>query len=288
MLELAERKGVSLPYDTVEEVARAYDFDCLQDFLDLYFLGMSVLINERDFFELTSAYLEKVAGQGVTHAEIFFDPQAHTDRGVAFETVLNGICDALEVGHREYGITSKIILCFLRHLPEEHAFEALSSACRHKEYIFGVGLDSTEMGIPPSTFSRVFSEARKEGFVPVAHAGEEGPAEYVREALDELQIERVDHGNRALDDPELVVRLARQQTPLTMCPISNYRLKGIPSLEASPVKKALDAGLLVTVNSDDPSYFGGYISENYKAVHDALDLSETDLIKLANRRQASP
>jgi adenosine deaminase len=287
MLELAKRNGVSLPYETVEEVERAYNFDCLQDFLDLYYLGMSVLVHERDFFDLTAAYLGKIAGQGVTHAEIFFDPQAHTDRGIAFETVLGGICGALEAGHREHGVTSKLIMCFLRHLPEEQAFEALSCACRHKQHIFGVGLDSSEKGIPPSTFSRVFAEARKEGFVPVAHAGEEGPAEYVREALDDLRVERVDHGNRALDDPELVARLARQQTPLTMCPISNYRLKGIPSLAASPVKTALDAGLLVTVNSDDPSYFGGYIAENYKAVHEALGLAETDLVRLAKNSFAA-
>ena len=281
MLALAGRNKVELPYSSVEEVRKAYEFNCLQDFLDLYFLGMSVLINERDFHDLTMAYLQKVSTQGVVHVEIFFDPQAHTDRGVAFETVLGGICSALENGYREFGITSKLIMCFLRHLPEEQAFEALSCACRHKEHIFGVGLDSAETGNPPSTFSRVFAEARKEGFVPVAHAGEEGPAEYVAEALDELQIERVDHGNHALDDPDLVARLARQQTPLTMCPISNFRLKGIPSLEASPVKTALDAGLLVTLNSDDPAYFGGYINENYKAVHDALDLSENDLVTLA-------
>ncbi len=281
MLALARRNKVELPYASAEEIRKAYEFDCLQDFLDVYYLGMSVLINEQDFHDLTFAYLEKVSAQGVTHVEIFFDPQAHTERGIAFDTVVDGICSGLEAGHREFGITSKLIMCFLRHLPEEQAFEALSCACKHKDRIFAVGLDSSENGHPPSKFSRVFAQARREGFVPVAHAGEEGPAAYVAEALDDLRVERVDHGNRALDDPDLVARLVRQQTPLTMCPLSNLRLKGIPSLEASPVKTALDAGLLVTVNSDDPSYFGGYINDNYKAVRKALGLDENDVVTLA-------
>ncbi len=281
MLALAKRNNVELPYDSVEDVREAYQFENLQDFLDLYYLGMSVLIHERDFHDLTYAYLEKVAGQGVTHVEIFFDPQGHTERGVAFETVLDGISSGLEAGRNDFGITSKLIMCFLRHLPEDEAFDALECACRSKEQIFGVGLDSSEKGHPPSKFSRVYAEARREGFVPVAHAGEEGPAEYVTEALDDLKVRRVDHGNRALDDPALVTRLAQEQTPLTMCPLSNLRLKGILSLEASPVKKALDAGLLVTVNSDDPSYFGGYIGENYKAVQQALNLSAADVVALA-------
>ena len=281
MLDLATRNKVALPYGSVEEVREAYDFDCLQDFLDVYFLGMSVLVGERDFHDLTVAYLEKVAAQGVRHVEIFFDAQAHTGRGIAFETVLDGICSGLEAGRRDFAITSKLILCFLRHLPEALAFETLASARRHREHIFGVGLDSTEIGNPPLKFSRVFAEAREAGFVAVAHAGEEGPASYVAEALDALGIERLDHGNRALDDPALVARLVRQQTPLTMCPMSNFRLKVIPSLKSCPVKTALDAGLLVTVNSDDPSYFGGYINQNYKAVRHALDLAETDMVGLA-------
>ena len=281
MLALAKRNKVELPYSSAEEIRKAYEFDCLQDFLDVYYLGMSVLINERDFHDLTFAYLKKVSAQGVRHVEIFFDPQAHTERGIAFETVVDGISSGLESGLREFGITAKLIMCFLRHLPEEQAFEALSCACRHKDRIFAVGLDSSEKDHPPSKFSRVFAEARQEGFVPVAHAGEEGPAAYVAEALDDLRVERVDHGNRALDDPGLVARLVRQQTPLTMCPLSNLRLKGIPSLEASPVKTALDAGLLVTVNSDDPSYFGGYINDNFKAVREALGLDENDIITLA-------
>ncbi|SLN52729.1 Adenine deaminase [Roseovarius albus] len=287
MLELAKRNGVELPYASVEEVAKAYEFDCLQDFLDLYYQGMSVLLTERDFYDLTWAYLVRVHADRLTHVELFFDPQAHTDRGVAFETVLAGITQALEDAKKEFGITSKLIMCFLRHLPEEEAFEALECACKHKDHIFGVGLDSSEQGHPPEKFARVFEAARKEGFTPVAHVGEEGTAENVRDALDLLKIERVDHGNHALDDAALTKRLADQQTPLTMCPISNWRLKGIPSLSASPVKKALDAGLLVTVNSDDPSYFGGYLNDNYRAVVEHLDVTEQDVVTLAKNSFAA-
>ena len=281
MLALAKRNNIKLPYDGVEGVRAAYEFDCLQDFLDLYYMGMSVLVTEQDFHDLTWAYLERVYADGLTHVEMFFDPQAHTDRGIKFDTVLGGIVSALDKAQTELNISSKLIMCFLRHLPEEEAFEALECACKNKEHIYGVGLDSSEAGHPPEKFARVFEEARDEGFVPVAHVGEEGTAENVKDALDILKIERVDHGNHAFDDPTLIKRLAKQQTPLTMCPISNWRLKGIPSLAASPVKKALDAGLLVTVNSDDPSYFGGYLNDNYRAVHDALDLNENELITLA-------
>ncbi len=287
MLALAKRNGVTLPYATVEDVRAAYDFENLQDFLDVYYLGMSVLVTERDFYDLTLAYLEKVHGQGVRHAEIFFDPQAHTERGVSFETALGGIRSALDEAGRAMGITSRLIMCFLRHLPEEAAFEALECACRHKDAIYAVGLDSSEAGFPPSNFSRVFAEARAAGFVPVAHAGEEGPAAYVEAALDDLQVARVDHGNRALDDAALTARLAREQTPLTMCPLSNLRLKGIPALNASPVKRALDAGLLVTVNSDDPSYFGGYVNDNYLGIYEALDLTPGDLVALAKNSFAA-
>ena len=287
MLALAKRNGVELPYSTVEEVRAAYEFDCLQDFLDVYYLGMSVLLTEQDFHDLTWAYLTRVHADGLTHVEMFFDPQAHTDRGVAFETVLGGIVSALEQAEREMGITSKLILCFLRHLPEEEAFGALDCACKHKEHIFGVGLDSSERGHPPAKFERVFAAAREAGFVPVAHVGEEGTAQNVREGLDLLKIERVDHGNRALDDPALTRRLAEQQTPLTMCPISNWRLKGIPTLADSPVKRALDAGLLVTVNSDDPSYFGGYLNDNYRAVHEHLGLDEAEIVTLAKNSFAA-
>lgn len=287
MLGLAKRNNIALPYDNVEEIRAAYEFDGLQDFLDLYYAGMSVLIEERDFHDLTWAYLEKMADQGVAHVEVFFDPQGHTDRGIAFETVLGGIVSALEQGRSEFGITSKLIMCFLRHLPEEQAFEALHSACRHKDHIHAVGLDSGEAGNPPANFARVYEAARKEGFLAVAHAGEEGPAAYVADALDILKVSRVDHGNHALDDPALIARLVREKIPLTMCPLSNLRLKGIASMAAHPVKTALEAGLLVTVNSDDPSYFGGYINANYEAVTDALGLSPGDIVTLAKNSFAA-
>ena len=287
MLALAKRNGIDLPYASVEEIRAAYEFDGLEDFLDLYYAGMSVLVEEQDFHDLTWAYLETVTDQGVTHVEIFFDPQAHTDRGVAFETVLGGIAGALETGARELGITSRLIMCFLRHLPEEQAFDALHSACRHKDHILAVGLDSGEAGNPPANFARVYAAARAEGFIAVAHAGEEGPAEYVADALDLLKVSRVDHGNHALDDPALVARLARDRTPLTMCPLSNLRLRGIDRLADHPVKRAMDAGLLVTVNSDDPSYFGGYINDNYRAVADALGLSAGDIVTLAKNSFAA-
>ncbi len=281
MLALATRNGIELPYASVAEVRAAYEFNNLQDFLDVYYQGMSVLIEERDFYDLTWAYLEKVHGQGVRHVEIFFDPQAHMERGVAFETALGGITSALETAHKEMGMSSKLIMCFLRHLPEEAAFEALKCACKHKEHIFGVGLDSSEAGRPPELFSRVFAEARAQGFVPVAHAGEEGPAAYVTTALDDLKVQRVDHGNRAFEDPALIARMVRDQTPLTMCPLSNLRLRGIESLDQHPIKKALQAGLLATVNSDDPSYFGGYVNDNYKQVAKAVGLDANEIVQLA-------
>lgn len=281
MLTLARRNHVDLPYADVEDVARAYQFDCLQDFLDLYYQGMSVLLTEQDFHDLTWAYLEKVHADNARHVEIFFDPQGHTERGVAFEIVLNGIASALEAGCREMGISSRLIMCFLRHLSEDEAFGALEQARKSKEHIFGIGLDSSEIGHPPSKFARVFAAARAEGFIPVAHAGEEGPAAYVAEALDLLKVTRIDHGNRALDDPALTRRLAELQIPLTMCPLSNLRLKVVPSMGQCPVKQALDAGLMVTVNSDDPSYFGGYLNDNYRAVHNHLALNEAEIITLA-------
>ena len=287
MLALAKRNKIDLPYASVKDVQAAYAFNNLQDFLDVYYQGMSVLIETRDFYDLTWAYLEKVHGDGVRHVEIFFDPQAHMERGVSFETVLGGITSALETAHKEMGISSKLIMCFLRHLPEEAAFEELDCACKHKEHIFGVGLDSSEAGHPPEKFSRVFAEARKQGFTPVAHAGEEGPAAYVKTALDDLQVQRVDHGNRAFEDPALIARMVRDQTPMTMCPLSNLRLRGIERLDQHPVKKALKAGLLTTINSDDPSYFGGYINDNYKQVAKAVGLDAQDIVQLAKNSYAA-
>jgi adenosine deaminase len=281
MMELAARNNVPLPYATVEEVRAAYQFSCLQDFLDVYYLGMSVLVTEKDFFDLTWAYLEKVHSQRVTHVEIFFDPQGHTERGVSFDTALGGITSALERGEKDMGITSKLIMCFLRHLPEDSAFETLAAACRCKEQIFGVGLDSSEKGHPPAKFARVYGEARQAGFTPVAHAGEEGPADYVIEALDVLKIERIDHGNRALEDPALVARIADSGMAMTVCPLSNLRLGVIDDMKQHPLKQMLDAGICATVNSDDPSYFGGYVNENYLAVQAALGLDAGDITLLA-------
>jgi adenosine deaminase len=216
MMTLAHRNGVTLPYASVEAIRQAYRFGSLQDFLDLYYTGMSVLRERQDFFDLAFAYLEKAAEQNVTHVEIFFDPQGHTNRGVTFDTVLSGLTDALDKGRRDFGITAKLIMCFLRHLPEEQAFDTLQHACRCKDHIFAVGLDSTETGHPPAKFARVFAEARKQGFVPVAHAGEEGPPDYVTEAMDVLQIQRIDHGNRAMEDPALVVRIVSERLPMTI------------------------------------------------------------------------
>jgi adenine deaminase len=281
MLALAQRNGVALPYAGVEAIREAYRFGSLQDFLDLYYIGMSVLLTRQDFFDLAFAYLQQVASQAVTHVEVFFDPQGHTERAVSFDTVLSGLTDALDKGRREFGITSKLIMCFLRHLPEEQAFDTLQQACRCKDHIFGVGLDSTEKNNPPSKFARVFAEARKHGFVPVAHAGEEGPSAYVCEAIDILQVRRIDHGNRALEDPALVTRIAREQIPLTVCPLSNRALQTCPDLALHPLKRMLAAGLLVTVNSDDPAYFGGYVSENFVAVQEALSLTKNDIAALA-------
>ena len=277
MMELAQRNGVALPYATIEEVRQAYDFNCLQDFLDLYYQGMSVLRTEADFFDLTWAYLARVHAQNVTHVEIFFDPQGHTDRGIAFETVLDGIWSALERARTELGITSKLIMCFLRHLSEDAAFETLQQALPHKDRIFGVGLDSSENGHPPAKFANVFKAAIREGFIPVAHAGEEGPPDYVREALDVLGVARIDHGNRAMEDPDLMARLSGSEMTLTVCPLSNLRLCVVEDLKEHPLRRMLQAGIRATVNSDDPAYFGGYMTENFAAVAEALDLTREEI-----------
>ena len=277
MFELAQRNTVALSFDTVADVRRAYDFGNLQDFLDIYYQGMSVLQTERDFHDLTWAYLQRIASQNVLHTEIFFDPQGHTERGVKFETVLYGISAALEEGQKRLGITSRLIMCFLRHLSEQAAFDTLELALHHKDRIVGVGLDSSELGHPPSKFRNVFRKARDEGFRVVAHAGEEGPPEYVWEALDLLRVNRVDHGNRALEDDELVKRLVDERVALTVCPLSNLKLCVVNDLRDHPLRKMLDLGLKATINSDDPSYFGGYMNENFIQVAQALALSESHL-----------
>ena len=281
MFELAARNRVELPFADVDALRAAYDFGNLQDFLDLYYQGMRVLQSESDFYELTRAYLQKAHAQNIRHAEIFFDPQAHVSRGVAFADLVGGITAALGEAEREAGITSHLIMCFLRDRDEKDAFAVLDMAEPHRAEIAGVGLDSAEAGNPPEKFARVFAEARARGYRRVAHAGEEGPAEYVRGALDALGAERIDHGNAALGDAQLMERLAREGVPLTMCPLSNLKLRVVADLREHPLKKMLERGLCVTVNSDDPSYFGGYINENYRAIARALDLERADLAQLA-------
>lgn len=288
MMMLARRNSVPIPYQSVDEIRAAYQFGSLQDFLDVYYAGMSVLKTRQDFFDLAFAYLSRMHSENVRHVEIFFDPQGHTDRGIAFDTVVGGLADALDRAKRDYGISSRLIMCFLRHLSEESAFETFHHACKCKDVIFGVGLDSSEKGHPPSKFSRVYKAARDEGFVPVAHAGEEGPPAYVCEAIDDLKVRRIDHGNRALEDPALVERIARERIPLTVCPLSNKRLQVCPDLTQHPLRRMLEAGLLATVNSDDPSYFGGYITDNFLAISDALRLRRDEIETLGrNAFQAS-
>ena len=281
MFALARRNGVSLPYASVEAVRAAYSFSNLQDFLDLYYQGMSVLLHEQDFYDLTMAYLRRAAAQNVRHTEIFFDPQGHTERGIAFKTAIDGIWRALMDGERELGIGSALIMCFLRHLDEASAERTLDEALPWRDRIVAVGLDSSEKGHPPSKFQRVFARARSLGLRAVAHAGEEGPAEYVTEALDLLAVDRIDHGNRALDDPALVARLARAKMPLTVCPLSNTRLCVVRDMAEHPLRRMLQAGLIATVNSDDPAYFGGYMNENFLAVQQALDLSREEIVTVA-------
>lgn len=280
LMALAARNGVALPYASVEAVRVAYRFGNLQDFLDLYYRGTSVLISEQDFFDLTWAYLARAHGQNVMHAEIFFDPQAHTARGIPFATAIGGIRRALDDGARKLGVTSRLILCFLRHLDEADAERTLDASLPFRREIAGVGLDSSETGHPPSKFARVFARARSLGLRAVAHAGEEGPAAYIREALDLLHVERIDHGNRAIDDPHLLNRLRDDKMPLTMCPLSNLKLCVLDDLKDHPLRRMLRHGLRVTVNSDDPAYFGGYIGENFTAIQQALDLTAADLIQL--------
>ena len=281
MFSLAERNRVRLPYESVEEVRAAYAFSNLQDFLDIYYAGASVLIEARDFHDLTAAYLARAHADNVRHVEIFFDPQTHTERGIAFDTVIDGIAGALDEARDRLGITSNMIMCFLRHLDQGAAFRTLEAAMPHRRRIAGVGLDSSERGNPPSKFREVFAAARAAGLAAVAHAGEEGPPEYVWEALDLLEVVRIDHGNAALEDERLVAELVRRRVPLTVCPLSNLALRVVEDMKAHPLKRMLELGLVATVNSDDPAYFGGYVNDNYVAVAEALDLSREDLVLLA-------
>jgi len=280
MFEMAARNNVTLPYKSVEEIRAAYAFNNLQEFLDLYYAGMSVLQTQQDYHDLTYAYVKRVAQDNCRHVEIFFDPQGHTERGVAFETVIEGILSGLEAGEAEFGVTSHLILSFLRHLSEEDAFTTLEQAEPYLDRILGVGLDSSEMGHPPSKFARVFAKAAEKGLKRFAHAGEEGPPEYVYEALDVLNVDRIDHGNRSLEDDALVSRLANENIVLTVCPLSNLKLCVVDDLKNHPLKAMLDLGLKATVNSDDPSYFGGYLNDNYIRTADALNLSKADIVTL--------
>lgn len=288
MFELARRNGVALPWDSVEATRAAYAFSDLQSFLDLYYAGAAALIQERDFFDLAMAYFERAHADGVVHAELFFDPQTHTARGIAFETVLDGLERACGEAQARWGISSRLILCFLRHLSEEDGLATLQQALPHLARIHGVGLDSSEKGHSPSKFVRLFARCRELGLHIVAHAGEEGPPAYIVEALDLLGVERIDHGVRAVEDPALMARLAREQVALTVCPLSNVKLCVFPRLEQHNLKQLLDAGLKVTINSDDPAYFGGYIAQNYVDTARALGLSRVELKRIArNSLEAS-
>lgn len=281
IFKLAQRNQVQLPYASVEALRAAYDFKDLQSFLDIYYAGASVLLHEQDFFDMAWAYLEKAAADNVVHAEIFFDPQTHTARGVPMETVIKGLHHACQRAHQEFGLSAKLILCFLRHLSEEDAFATLEAALPFRHYFIGVGLDSSELGHPPAKFERVFARCRELGLHVVAHAGEEGPPEYIRDALDLLQAERIDHGVQAVRDADLMKRLADERVPLTVCPLSNIKLCVFPTLAQHNLKALLDAGLCVTVNSDDPAYFGGYVNDNYVQLFAALGLEGRHAYQLA-------
>ncbi len=281
MFAIAQRNQIDIPYKSVEDIKQAYNFQNLQSFLDIYYAGAAVLIHEQDFYDLAWAYFEKCAEDNVVHTEMFFDPQTHTDRGIAFEVVLNGLKRACDDAEEKLGISSHLIMCFLRHLSEEAAFQTLVQALPYKHQIIGVGLDSSEVGHPPSKFERVFDKAREAGFLIVAHAGEEGPAEYVWEALDLLKVNRIDHGVRSEEDPVLMQRLIQDKMPLTVCPLSNLKLCVVDDMADHNIRRLLQQGVHVTVNSDDPSYFGGYMNDNFIAITEALDLTENELKQLA-------
>ena len=281
MFAIAQRNQIQIPYQSVEEVKQAYNFHNLQSFLDIYYAGANVLVHEQDFYDLAWAYFEKCAEDRVVHTEMFFDPQTHTERGVEFATVIEGLKRACQDAQQKLGISSQLIMCFLRHLSEEKAFETLEQALPFKDEIIAVGLDSSEVGHPPAKFERVFAKAREEGFLIVAHAGEEGPPEYVWEALDLLKVNRIDHGVRSEEDKQLMARLIAEKMPLTVCPLSNLKLCVVNDMKEHNICRLLQQGVHVTVNSDDPSYFGGYMNDNFIAIQQALDLSNQELKQLA-------
>jgi len=280
MLSLAEKNGITLPYATLADIEAAYHFDDLQSFLDLYYLGAGVLIHEQDFYDLMWRYMLRCKAENIVHTEMMFDPQTHTDRGVSFATVLNGFCRAMDDAKKQWGQSSHLIMCFLRHLSEEDAIETLQLALPFKNRIKAVGLDSSEVGHPPEKFQRVFKMAADAGFLRVAHAGEEGPAQYIHDAIGLLDVQRIDHGVRCVDDQVLVARLAASRMPLTVCPLSNVRLCVYDSMTEHPILDLLSQGVCVTVNSDDPSYFGGYLCENFEALAQALDMTQGQAIDL--------
>ena len=281
MFKIAQRNGISLPYSSIDEIKAAYQFENLQSFLDIYYASANVLRTAEDFYDLTWCYLEKIATQNVRHTEIFFDPQTHTDRGIEFATVIKGIDQALQDGKSQLGISSHLILCFLRHLSAESAMQTLEQAIAYKDKIIAVGLDSSELGHPPSKFQAVFDRARDEGFLAVAHAGEEGPANYIWEAINLLKVSRIDHGVRCIEDETLVEFLAKNRIPLTVCPLSNLKLCVFKTMQEHTLKQLLNRGLCITINSDDPAYFGGYLTENFQASQEGLGLTKLELYQLA-------
>ena len=281
MFEIAQRNAIEIPYKSVKEIENAYKFDCLQDFLDIYYQGAGVLIEEQDFYDLTYNYLQKCADQNVRHTEIMFDPQTHTERGVAFETVINGISRACDDAKDNLGVTSLLIMSYLRHLSEESAFKTLHDSLPFKHKIKAVGLDSSEKGNPPSKFKNVYKDSINVGYIPVAHAGEEGSADYVWEAIDILKIKRIDHGNNSLQDDKLIKEIIKRDLALTVCPLSNTALQVVNDLKDHPLKKMMELGLKVTINSDDPAYFGGQVNKNYEEIQEALNLTKADLYLLA-------
>jgi adenosine deaminase len=280
MFSIAKRNNVEIKYDSIEEIREAYNFNCLQDFLDIYYAGAAVLIHEQDFYDLTWSYLEKCAEQNVRHTEIMFDPQTHTKRGVSFETLINGVSKACQDADEKLNVSSLLIMSYLRHLSEEEAFETLQASLPYKHLIKAVGLDSSEKGNPPSKFKNVFEASVKEGYIPVAHAGEEGPVSYIWEALDILKIKRIDHGNNCFED-ELIKEIIARDIALTVCPLSNTALKVVDDLKDHPVKRMMELGLKVTINSDDPAYFGGQVNTNYIELQKALELTKDDLYEFA-------
>lgn len=277
MFKLAKRNGIAIPFSSPEEVTKAYQFSNLQSFLDIYYQGANVLVHQQDFYDLTWAYLLRCQADNVMHCEIFFDPQTHTARGIDFATVITGISQALEQGRRQLGISSHLIMCFLRHLSEQDAFTTLEQALPFKDQIIAVGLDSSEQGHPPEKFARVFSAAREHGFLTVAHAGEEGPAANIQVSIDQLGVERIDHGVRCVEDPALVDTLKQSQMPLTVCPLSNIKLKVFNTMAEHNIVELLRQGLCVTINSDDPAYFGGYMTDNFLAVSQAHPLEKSEI-----------